>query len=383
MSDTVDDLKKLFEEWSKAHAAEPEDEYKNYHNKDSKTPGYIPRQNFICDGVLFKDKYDEAERKILYIAKECNEYNEECVNKEQIDIDNSNIWLKNEINNKSGGVFVKGLAMLHNAMINNNYTNPVKEISALETAAFLNLNKRGGYSKCYWDTLEKYVEKYKDMIKAEIELIAPDEIVCCGKCVKELVETKKLVSDKSIKIRCAYHPSSFSLSDKAKLYFLQHEKLPEQEEPGDLLTSSGSREVRGYIIDTNNVNDVNDERDMLHNSRVYAYGNARRYLKWFRPGDYALFYSSNKKGVIAIGRVKDPGECDKTDTAWWDVDFIVTSVVNGTVDPNKILSLDSIEEIVYCDKTKKFPMRGKVKRKIITEEQVKTIINKSNEKTIT
>ncbi len=51
---------------------------------------------------------------------------------------------------------------------------------------YMNLNKRGGFSKTNYNQLKGYVRKYHRFILKEIEIIAPKVIVLCG-CVGEFV----------------------------------------------------------------------------------------------------------------------------------------------------------------------------------------------------
>ena len=57
--------------------------------------------------------------------------------------------------------------------------------------------------------------------------------------------------------------------------------------------------VKGIMIDTNT---HEDEKYMLDNNVVAAWGNPKMYIEAFDKGDYALFYSKGK-GIIAIGEI--------------------------------------------------------------------------------
>jgi len=60
--------------------------------------------------------------------------------------------------------------------------------------------------------------------------------------------------------------------------------------------------IKGIMFDTNLSYSETNEMEMLTQNRVCAYGDAERYIRSFKKGDYALFYSKGR-GVIAIGKV--------------------------------------------------------------------------------
>ncbi len=61
---------------------------------------------------------------------------------------------------------------------------------------------------------------------------------------------------------------------------------------------------KGIMFDTNNTYYKNDEMEMLKQSKVWAKGNPKRYIKSFNVGDYILYYSKGD-GIIAIGKIID------------------------------------------------------------------------------
>lgn len=212
----------LFEDWISAHIKESDDDYEKYHKKSKGEIGYIPKNSFLCDGIMFEDKYKKSSPKILFISKEChawehNKKNDESLVNERKDY----FYVREEIENEKHR-FIQGLAMLCNAIINDNYTVPVKkDFSKLKGAAFINLNKRGGYKWCDNKTLDEYVHKYSDNTKQQINDINPDIIVCCGKEVKSLLDKYGLAEGR--KTICVYHPSYYRVSDKKKLQLLEDE----------------------------------------------------------------------------------------------------------------------------------------------------------------
>ena len=87
----------LFDKWQKAQANETDEAYLLYHKRKKGTAGYIPKQNFFSDGIFFEDLYNKANRKILFIAKECNAYQKKDLIKEDIHISCSSFWTKNQV----------------------------------------------------------------------------------------------------------------------------------------------------------------------------------------------------------------------------------------------------------------------------------------------
>lgn len=69
-------------------------------------------------------------------------------------------------------------------------------LELLKNAAFMNLCKRGCSDRQYDKRLKDYVDKYKRLIKKEIEILNPDIIFCYGKGVSECVNV--LLSEMNI-----------------------------------------------------------------------------------------------------------------------------------------------------------------------------------------
>ncbi len=201
-------LADLFNDWHKKHKNEPDAEYNLYKN------GNVDKESFCRDGIINESAYSSADKKILFIAKEGNEGRGS--NSTNVNI-NCDFWLQGVANGVYGTTyFARRLAILANAYHNDEYTNPNNDIKILNKCAFMNLNKRGGYSRCSWNTLEHYTEKYACFIRNEIAIIAPKLIVCCGKNLKALLEDNKLIPDlpESAKTIEVYHPSYFVISNK-------------------------------------------------------------------------------------------------------------------------------------------------------------------------
>lgn len=206
------ELDELFEEWRERHEAE------NYDGEN------ISKSNFIPDGIIDEASYMQSPKKILFIAKEAA-----CLKKENTieknfeNAQNDGFWCRRvafgDAKAKKGR-FSLGLALLANAILNENFETPEKDISALRYVAFMNINKRGGFTECETD-LAAYVKKYKDLIDREIKIISPDIIVCCGSGVRSCLSD--IDSCKSVPVLEVYHPSYWLVKDTDKLKKLEDE----------------------------------------------------------------------------------------------------------------------------------------------------------------
>ena len=197
------ELEKLFDEWRKRHISE------DYSNDK------ISKNNFIPDGIIDEASYMQSPKKLLFIAKEDSRGYFETVQKD-------GVWCRRGVfgEEESGTRFSSGLALLANAILNENFETPEKDISALRYVAFMNINKRGGFTECETD-LDAYVEKYEDLIDREIKIISPDIIVCCGMGVRDCLSG--VDSCKSLPVLEVYHPSARYKTDTDRLKKLEDE----------------------------------------------------------------------------------------------------------------------------------------------------------------
>lgn len=205
------ELEKLFDEWRKRHISE------DYSNDK------ISKNNFIPDGIIDEASYIQSPKKILFIAKEaaCLDKTKKTAEENFETAQNDGFWCRRVVLGEEGGTrFSSGLALLANAILNENFETPEKDISALRYVAFMNINKRGGFTECETD-LDAYVEKYKDLIDREIKIISPDIIVCCGMGVRGCLSG--VDSCKSVPVLEVYHPSYWFVKDTDKLKKLEDE----------------------------------------------------------------------------------------------------------------------------------------------------------------
>lgn len=204
------ELEKLFEEWRERHESE---------NCSSEN---ISKSNFIPDGIIDEASYMQSPKKILFVAKEAACLKKGNTIEKNFEIaQNDGFWCRRVVLGEEGGTrFSSGLALLANAILNENFETPEKDISALRYVAFMNINKRGGFTECETD-LDAYVEKYKDLIDREIKIISPDIIVCCGSGVRDCLSN--VDSCKSVPVLEVYHPSYWLVKDTDKLKKLEDE----------------------------------------------------------------------------------------------------------------------------------------------------------------
>ena len=209
------ELEKLFDEWRKRHISE---DYSN----DKISKNKISKNNFIPDGIIDEASYMQSPKKILFIAKEAACLKKgNTIEKNFETAQNDGFWCRRVVLGEEGGTsFSSGLALLANAILNENFETPEKDISALRYVAFMNINKRGGFTECETD-LDAYVEKYKDLIDREIKIISPDIIVCCGMGVRGCLSG--VDSCKSLPVLEVYHPSARYKTDTDRLKKLEDE----------------------------------------------------------------------------------------------------------------------------------------------------------------
>ena len=210
------ELEKLFDEWRKRHISE---DYSN----DKISKNKISKNNFIPDGIIDEASYMQSPKKILFIAKEAACLKKgNTIEKNFETAQNDGFWCRRVVlgEEERGTRFSSGLALLANAILNENFETPEKDISALRYVAFMNINKRGGFTECK-TKLSDYAKNYKDLIDREIRIISPDIIVCCGSDVRDCLSG--VDSCKSLPVLEVYHPSARYKTDTDRLKKLEDE----------------------------------------------------------------------------------------------------------------------------------------------------------------
>lgn len=207
------DIDELLALWKLAHKCEINTEY---------IAGNVPAYAFLPDGIIDEIMYEQIKEKILYIAKEAYWYGENDDEKAAEKNAQTVMFWHREVafGRVPETIFSKRLSMLTNAIFSNDFKTINKQHEVLRSVAVMNLNKRGGFVGCNRDVLEEYVKRYCAFIAKEIQLIAPQLIICCGDDVKYLLD-KYVSVTANIKIIKVSHPSYFALTDAAYLQQLQ------------------------------------------------------------------------------------------------------------------------------------------------------------------
>jgi len=292
----INSLCVLFDLWKEAHGCETDASY---------ISGNVPANAFLPDGIIDEEQFNLKTEKVLFIGKEAHWFRPE--DSAEKSAENAGIvmfWHRRVAFGKTPEtMFSKRLSLLANAFFSGDYTTVNKDHKVLQSVAFLNLNKRGGFSYCKWDTLEAYVSRYKDYISKEIELISPTTIICCGDGVRWLLN-KYIDVSSSVKVLTISHPSYFALSD---LDYLSQLECVVQNKPWKLqkissADSASDRKIKGIIFDTNKTYSEGATFDMLTSGKISAFGGASRFINSFSTGDYAFYYVKGK-GVVAAGTI--------------------------------------------------------------------------------
>lgn len=206
--DKCTDLEALFSVWKEAQSTE-----ENY-SLTFPGKGTLPiefRNNWTDDGYL-SDNRENID--ILFILKEPNEQG--AIDKEDEKVfGHKEFWIKNNINNFKSSICRRAYSTAKE-LIGNDLT----EETWIYKAAIMNLNKRGGYNHTNNRKITNYVEKYKDFITKQIEIINPKIIVfMCG--VKYSKEIINILDVSKYEVYCAPHPAAWGSDDN---YLKKREK---------------------------------------------------------------------------------------------------------------------------------------------------------------
>lgn len=299
------DLESLFKLWKQAQGNEPDEEYKEYKF------GNICKTSFSPEGIIDPSLYG-TQTKLLFIAKEPN-----CGGNDietHVNMTDDDFWLRgivNSGNNKK--LFSNRLAMMANAFYTNNYSSCNKtDYENLKYTAFMNLNKRGGYSGSNFHTIRSYSEKYAEYIAKEIEIIDPEIIICLSDTVHYIYNTylKKFLN-KEYRVIRNFHPSYHFIKDEDYLKIFEYTIAGrEYSFVKNIAPKAANILKRGIIINTNlKHKDMEFVEEMLNapNPSIRIFGNPitkKNFADRINTGDY-IFYYLNGKGIIAVGRVLD------------------------------------------------------------------------------
>lgn len=303
--DNCVDLESLFKLWKKAQENESDEEYKKYKF------GNTCKTSFSPEGIIDYSLYG-TQTKLLFIAKEPN-----CGGNDtdtNVNMTDDDFWLRgivNSGNNKK--LFSNRIAMMANAFYTNNYSFCNKtDYDNLRYTAFMNLNKRGGYSNSNYQSIKNYSQKYAEYIAKEIEIIDPEIIICLSNTVYYIYNTYlKNFLKKEYKVIHIFHPSYHFIKDENYLKIFEHAITGQKYSFIQNSTSKATNILtRGIIINTNlkykNMDFV-DEMLNSPNTTICIFGNPiskKNFTDRINTGDY-IFYYLNGKGIIAVGKALD------------------------------------------------------------------------------
>lgn len=135
-------------------------------------------------------------------------------------------------------------------------------------------------------------------------------------------------------------------------------------------------DCKGIMFDTNRTYSDKNEDEMIAESKISAFGDARKFLHSFDKGDYALFYSKGR-GIIAIGKVSTHVyENTDTDEAYRKVEMIVPKNYSGNAAQLPVLSPTDIKEIL----DRNFYWASTIKTPFLTGAQVELLIQALNKR---
>ncbi len=155
LEDTTDALDQLFVEWQ----------------------GGIGGDHFVRDGIICKDQWDKAEKKVLFILKETNDYKGDIAKLIRDKVSKkSRMWRSPTFHNI--GRWEYGL-LNHDGEVPPFETAHGNRKQALLSCAFMNIKKTSG-GRLASAGVKEHARKYRDFIQREISIISPDIIVFGG-----------------------------------------------------------------------------------------------------------------------------------------------------------------------------------------------------------
>lgn len=180
-SGEIKTLEQLFDLWEEAHKREDENSFKE--TKPKALPDDV-KDRFIPDGSLSSNAIEK--HSILFVCRESNV---------SAGTD-GRFWMKDVVECKMKGRVLENADATAKRSATK-YFNCMEALARelnqggmLETCAYMNINKRGGFASADFRSLGKYAKKYQVFIKKEIEILQPDVIVVLGRFFdnKELCE---------------------------------------------------------------------------------------------------------------------------------------------------------------------------------------------------
>lgn len=213
-------LDDLFSEWKERHSEECESSYEKTAPK-SKNEKCIPNYNDFKNSFC-PDGYLDNSCKTIKVLFVCKESNTDGKKADEI------FWLKEvvearkndkkyreveyqttEEKKKDRAMQTKFFNRLN--LVATNLSNSAEKENELVNCAYMNINKRGGYSECNEEQLENYFDKYREYILKEIGFLNPQNIVFLG--IPQIIIDR--MKDLGIPMFKAYHPSYRCNNEKA------------------------------------------------------------------------------------------------------------------------------------------------------------------------
>lgn len=365
--DNIRNLEELFTIWKNAHVSEIDTSY---------ISGTVPKTAFLPDGIIDEAQFNTRTDKVLFVGKEAFWFRPDDSFEKSAENANIVMFWHREVafGRTKETMFSKRLSMLTNAYFSADFKTINKNHSALQAVAFLNLNKRGGFSHCVWDTLETYVARYKDFISKEIQLIAPTTIICCGDGVRWLIN-KYIDISPDIKLLTISHPSYFALADSEYLSQLECAVYNRPWKACETITTEirNDSKPKGIIFDTNKTYSEGATFDMLTSGKISAYGGASRFINSFSTGDFAFYYVKGK-GVVAAGKVISEvtihSDFEGSNEAYKMVQLIVPESIPFSEKELKAISASRLKELFGG-----FYFASTVKRPYLSEEESQALVD--------
>jgi len=136
--------------------------------------------------------------------------------------------------------------------------------------------------------------------------------------------------------------------------------------------------IKGVLFDTNRSWDEDSIWYMMENSRVAAFGEAKRFIEYVYSGDI-VFFSHKWEGLVAAAKVKKGNiKAPDGDTLYRDVEFITPIPQKG--EPIKAMAFSKVSEITgksfFWARTIKVPYLSKAEADNLANE-LKMYLEKS------
>ncbi|HDX8645280.1 MULTISPECIES: hypothetical protein [unclassified Aeromonas] len=129
-------------------------------------------------------------------------------------------------------------------------------------------------------------------------------------------------------------------------------------------------DIKGVLFDTNRSWDENSIWYMIENSRVAAFGDAKKFIEYVYPGDI-VFFSHKWTGLVAAARVKKGSiKIPDEETLYRDVEFLTPIPKKG--EAIKAMPFGKVAEITgksfFWARTIKVPYLSKDEAEILAKE---------------